>query len=290
MSDDNAIIESVPIETLYALDDYLIYTGSGSMTLAASDYQPSLFETLPPTDQAPWEAHRALLTPYEAQRRDPTNLRGWLDAFPGPRGALSGAALDNLRAAEGGFRFELSLAPGFAISGLDLLGVGGLAPGDYLVERRGGAFFVSPLAPAALAVDVRQSDPAGPVWIAVGNDGATDVLGLSLIVETELEDGSRFELAAEPVDALADETATTLFTIPSDLPAGQPILVRLESADGQTVAASAPLTVAPRPAAGRQAVFTLERVPVLAPVVALFGIALVLAAILALTRRPEDAS
>jgi hypothetical protein len=108
------------------------------------------------------------------------------------------------------------------------------------VERRGGAFFVSPLNPAALTVVVWQPDPAGPVWIAVGNDGAADVLGLSLIVETELEDGSRFELAAEPVDALAGETTTTLFTIPSNLPAGRPVLARLESEDGQTVAAGAP--------------------------------------------------
>jgi hypothetical protein len=290
MTDDDAVVKSVPIETLYALDGYLIHSSSGSLTLAASEHQSSLFETLPPTDQATWEAHRALLAPYEIQRRDPANLRGWLNAFPGPRGAISDAMIDNLRATDGGFRFELSLAPGFAVSGLDLLGVGGLAPGDYLVERRGGAFFVSPLVPAALAVDVRQPDPAGPVWLAVGNDGATDVLGLSLIVETELEDGSRFELAAVPVDALAGETTTTLFTIPSNLPAGRPILARLESEDGQTVAAGAPLTVAPRPATGGQTVFTLDRVPVLAPVVALFGIALVLAAVLSLTRRPEDAS
>ncbi len=110
-ADGEEIPEAEVIETLYALDGYLLHDGESKLTLVAADYQPALFETLPPTDHDTWQTHRALLAPYEAQRRDPANLRGWLDAFPGPRSEIAGAAAANVRITDGGFRFEMTLEP-----------------------------------------------------------------------------------------------------------------------------------------------------------------------------------
>ncbi len=273
---------------LMLTDEYILIEDEQGLSLTAIAIEPGLFESLPPSSHKEWKSLKESLDEIEIAP-SPDKFRALFDDFKGPQMALEDGTLRSIRPTEGGVRFLLEVGENYRVVGDDLMGLSGFDPGTYAITIRGEDISIVPFSPARLTLDVQRPDPAGPAWIAVSNEGAADALGLWLIIETELEDGSRVELDAKPVDALAGETVNTLFTVPSNLPAGRSILARLETEDGQTVAASAPLANAPLPA-DRQAIFTLERTPVLAPVAALFSISLVLAAILTLTRRPEDAS
>lgn len=208
------------IETLYALDGYLLHAGGARVALVAAAYEPARFETRPPTDPAAWQAHRAALAPYVAQRRDPADLRGWLDAFPGPRAEIAGASLANLRPTDGGFRFELTLSPGFVVSGPDLPGLAGLPPGDYLVERRDGAFHVRPLTPPVLAL---AAPPAGPLLespeihqtarltLDLANSGRQDAARVVVSAAATDPDGARMPIAEREIAVASGATRRVAF-------------------------------------------------------------------------------
>lgn len=274
--------EAEVIESLYALDGYLIHSDNASLSLVAADYQPALFETLPPTNHDTWEAHRALLAPYESQRRDPANLRAWLDPFPGPRSQIAGATLDNLHITNDGFRFELALAPGFRIDGPDLLGLTGLAAGEYLVARRGETFTVTELIPPQPAVEAYQLPDGGPVRVTVSNTGTADAIGLELMVEAKSA-GEVVELLRQPIDALAGETAQVLVNVPSTM-AGTNLVAQLQDPDGAIVANSATLALNDV-VIDHSAIFSIDRAPAMLPIAALFAALLALATLLAATRR-----
>lgn len=282
--EDGGFLESKVLETLYGFNGYLLHVDDKTLTLVESGYQPSLFETLPPTDHDTWEIHRALLAPYEDQRRDPTDLRSWLDAFPGPRSEITGASVANVRITDDGFRFELALEPGMQIAGADLLGLGDLPAGQYVVENRDGVFHVAPMAPAQLTIDVQPPAVNGATQITVGNSGTADATDLELIVEVMAGDKVVVELSREPVDARAGEMARQLVTIPSNMRAGYYLSARLEDSVGETVVVSRPLSLA-GPAAEHTGEFTLSRIPVLIPVLGSFSVLLALAALLAVMRR-----
>lgn len=282
--DSELYIEPRLLEALYAFDGYILHIDNDAVTLVATEYQPARLETLPPTDHDTWEVHRALLAPYEDQRRDPTDLRSWLDAFSGPRSEIAGASVANVRITDDGFRFELALEPVMQIAGADLLGLGDLPAGQYVVENRGGVFHVAPMAPAQLAIDVQPPAVNGVTQITVGNSGTADATNLELIVEIVAGDKVVVELSREPVDARAGEMARQLVTIPSNIRAGYYLSARLEDSAGETVVVSRPLSLA-GPAAEHAGEFTLSRIPVLIPVLGSFSVLLALAALLAVMRR-----
>jgi hypothetical protein len=272
------------IEALYALPGHLLHGGGERVILAAADYQPLLFETLPPTDHDTWQAHRSQLAPYEAQRRDPRDLRSWLDAFPGPRTEIDGAAVANVRPTEDGFRFELSLAHGYRINGADLAGLAGLEPGEYLVENRGGAFTVVPLLPAELSLDLRQLAGDGvtaPISVTIRNTGLADAPGLVLVAETTGREGDVIELTRREVDALAAQPVQVLVDVPSTVASGTAVRTRLEDGDGRALAAAEPLVLARPDVDPGTAVFGVLQAPFLLPLVGLFALFLSAATLLA---------
>ncbi len=227
------------IEALYALPGYLLHITGTNLTLVASDYPPALFETLPPTDHDTWERQRDLLAPYADQRRDPQNLKSWLDAFPGPHSAISGVTLANLRYISSGFRFELSLSPGFQETGPDLLGITALAPGTYLVENDGKAFTVTPLVPAKVSLTVTR--PAGEsgaasAWVTLQNTGLADAMGLALVTEVVGGPSGPIELSRQTQDVLAGQAVRMIVHVPPAVAPGQALRFRLEDASGQTLA------------------------------------------------------
>ncbi len=275
------------IERLFTLAGHLLHSGGDRIALVEAGFQPSFFETLPPTDHDTWEAHRTQLAPYEAQRRDPRDLRAWLEAFPGPRTEIIGARLAHVRPTGDGFRFELWLKPGYRATGVDLLGLAGLAPGEYLVEYRGDAFSVTPLLPAQLSLEARQlagDDVTAPFQITIRNTGLADAPRLMLVAEATTSDGELVELTRTPVDALAGEAAQVLIGIPSTVAAGTAIRTRLESGDGQVRVVGAPTALARRHTDPGNAVFSIVQTPLLLPVVGLFAALLVGATLLAIGR------
>jgi hypothetical protein len=268
--------------------DYLALADAAGQSVALKEATtaPAVFEVGLPTDNAGWTALGRMLE--DNAGGELTALEDMMAQFDGPETRVSGATLADFRQTAAGFRFRLTLAPGYGVNGPDLLGLAGLAPGEYLVENRRGAFSVAPLASAQPALEVRQPDPNAPARVAIANSGGTDLLDLELVVEATTADGTVVELLRQPAEALAGETAGALVDIPTALAAGSPIVARLEDAGGRTVVQSASMPAPGAPPADRAAVFTLERAPVLVPVVSLFGIILVLAALLAATRRPEE--
>lgn len=283
--------EPLVIEALYALDGHLLHTDGTNLSLVASNYETALFEALPPTDHDTWEVHRAQLAPYQFQRRDPTNLRAWLDTFPGSRSDISGATLAHVRATADGFRFQLTLRSGYRVAGPDLLGLDGLPAGEYVVENHAGAFTVAPLLPAKVSLSVARPAELGaaaPARIVVENTGSADAPGLTLIVEVVLSDGSVMELVRDPVDALAGQATPVLIRIPYSVGHNAGLHTRLEDAEGQVVTVLDPLPLAVPPPANPEGVFGIGRTPTLIPVVGLFAAAIALAAWMAATRRREE--
>jgi hypothetical protein len=219
-SPDGTAAEPEAIEALFSLGSHLLYGSQGRVAWVEADYQPSLFETLPPTDHDTWEAHRSQLAPYEDLRRDPRDLRSWLDAFPGPRGEIFGATLAHARATgDGGFRFELSLQPGYRLEGTAVPDLDGLAPGDYLVTYQ-ERFSVRSLTPALveLVPDSLELEPATSlavqpmnVSLKLHNSGLADLLELPVKVYARLEGADPYLIAEEVVDVLGGETALLAF-------------------------------------------------------------------------------
>jgi hypothetical protein len=292
--DKNGLRRATPGEAIEAVFDaggYLLYSGQGSVAISAAEHAQTLFTTSPPTDRESWEAFRDRLRPYKAERRDPADLRAWLDPFAGPRSDIDGASLANLRFIGDGFRFELSLEPGYRTTGPDLLGLTGLAPGEDLIENHGGVFTVTPLVPPQLSLDVRyfaEGGAAGAAQVTIQNTGSADASGLMLVAESVAGDGAVIELTRQPVDALAGQAARVRVDIPSALAAGAALRAQLEDSEGQLLAAGE-LALPAGPATQRApAIFGLLQAPILASVLGLFAGLIALAALLAAIRRGEQ--
>ena len=276
------------IEALFALDGYLLYTDGLYLTLVANDYKPMLFETSPPTNYDTWKAHRAQLAPFEAQRRSPSNIHAWLDDFPGPRNEVTGVTLTNVHINSDGFRFELTLHPGYQITGPDLMALDNLAAGEYLVENYDGVFAVSRLVPAQLSLALRQSaegDAVTRAQFTIRNTGTADARGLTLVADLVGSDGVAIELARESVEVLAEVEVQVLIDIPSTVKNYVGLRARLEDSAGHVLAELEPTPLASPPAASRSAIFGIGQAPILLPVVGLFAALLVLAAFLAINRQ-----
>jgi hypothetical protein len=193
MSDDES--ESFILEELYVLDGYLLYANGVNLTMISSNSSPSIFETKPPIDHSTWQTHRTQLAPYESARKDPHNLRSWLDGSGQIEFQLDGAELTGYRYTPDGLRFEIELQPGFTQQGEDLLGVSGLMPGFYLVTYAQGVFQVESLTPPQLSlVLTSQRDEIFPganlyqVNLTAANQGNQDSPELEVVLTSDCHD------------------------------------------------------------------------------------------------------
>jgi hypothetical protein len=286
---DEAAAEPQVIETLVALSGHLLHAGENRVTLVETDHQPSLFETLPPTDHDTWQTHRSQLAPYEKQRRDPRDLSSWLDGFPGARTEISGAALAKLRRAGGGVRFELSLSAGYHVAGPDPMGIDGLAPGDYLVQAQAGAFTVQPLLPSRLSLELQQlSSRAGVparIQITVRNTGLADAPPLTLYAEAVGFEGEALELAHERVAVLAGQAPQVLLDVPSTVAAGSEIRAWMEDLDGRVWVGADPLLLAGPEAPAGEPIWSILWMPYFLPLIGLAALFLAVAVFVAVGQR-----
>ena len=104
-------------EALYALDGYLVASGTYGVLFHQASYLLSEFETQPPVDKISWRTYQEQLNSSLTDGHDPHDLAGWLNDFPGETLAISGGQISSLRATEYAFRFVLDLSPGFQVTG-----------------------------------------------------------------------------------------------------------------------------------------------------------------------------
>jgi hypothetical protein len=229
---------TIALERLHHLGEWLLYAKLEHIAVAAYAGPAAAFEIAPPVDQESWQAFRQQLAPLEATRRDPLEMSGWLDAVSETRFTLDGVQIRDLRAAGEVFRFVLEISPAATLMGDDLWGLGGLAPGAYLLELSGRSASVQPLVPAAPQIRLAyQSDPQAPsaVWVELGNTGGADLLAARLQLRLQCP-GQLAELADEALELLAGGQQQHIFSLPPQLAAGCRALAWLEVENGLQLA------------------------------------------------------
>ena len=225
-TDDTAPVEEDPTalpaaaksgtlrEALYALNGYLVYANATSVEIRHTNYTLHDDQSVPPTDNATWDAMRTKVATY--QRRDPLDMKSWLEAFPATeKSTLTGAHLSDMRAVDNGFRFALRLDPTFHSDGLNLFGASGLTPGNYVITYTNGAFSVAPLTPptisATFSVTTLFKQQQIPLSINFRNTGSTDVADAYLQVWAKNPKGDEFMIESRPVTLLGDTTSIETF-------------------------------------------------------------------------------
>lgn len=269
-----------------------VYNDNRGVRVKQSAVAPAVFETQPPGSYDEWQR---LDEQLKANPSDfaPEDFLGMFGDIEGHETQIRRAALRDFRVTSDGFRFVLTLEPGYQIVGPDLLALRGLEPGEYAVENHDGTFAVSPLTPAQLSLALQQpaatGDPA-PAQFIVQNKGMADASGLTLVAEIVGNDGKAVELALKPVDALAGRTAQVSIDVPFTAGTDAFLRARLEDGAGQVVAELEPTPLLGAPAVSRDAIFSIWQAPIVAPVVGVFAALLALAAVLAVNRRREQAT
>lgn len=199
-------------EALYVLPNHLLYIAPNSISLRQNTYQQELFEIDPPTDAASWRTFRERIRPFAEQKRDPLNLRSWLDAFPGPTLTLPGASVADVRQTATGFRFILTLPPDFKASSNDVLDLSGLEARRYAVIYNGD-FTITPLTPPVLSAvlappSLVQHSP-GILTVSLRNEGLQDLAGATLELWAASPDKAATMVVSQTIDLLAQEPVTT---------------------------------------------------------------------------------
>lgn len=165
-------------EALYAIEDYLVYSGSGRAIIAQSSYAIESLRMPPPYDKESWESFRAHPILNQRLERDPMHLVRWLDAFESREMSIQGAQITDIRHITDGFRFVLDLQPGFQSTGSNLLDLSNIEPGRYSVNYD-GLFSIQPLTPPRPSVTLNTTEltqyEAGAVTLHLHNDGLTDL-------------------------------------------------------------------------------------------------------------------
>lgn len=234
-------------EALYALAGYLIYSGPDGVELRQADFNTSLFEIPPPTNQASWRTFREQLAPYT--KRDPNKLQSWVSAFPGKSFRLAGARISNMRAIPGGFRFALDVRSGLQAQGDDTLGLGSLKPGSYSVTYDGKTN-IETLTPPILSATLHSGQlrqlEKNALQVKLRNDGLTDLPSATLELWATSSTGQDTIAVSQTVSLLAQTPITT--TLPwAPLSAGRwKLTPKIRQPDDRLLALqSAQVTVLP---------------------------------------------
>jgi hypothetical protein len=185
---------------------HLLYSDEQGIELRQARVASSLFETLPPTNHAEWQA---LGEKLEQNRGDtaPGDLHAMLAQFAGPTQRIAGATVRDYRpTSDSGFRFVLDLRANFSAEGADLIGVRGLQSGAYAVEYN-GSFHVSPLTPPSIQAHASAAQltqwQASTIQIALDNRGLEDVRGAVVEFVATQPGGEPTAVTSRTLDLLA---------------------------------------------------------------------------------------
>ena len=173
-------------EALYRVDDLLIYTVDGAVTLRRSAFAPTLSRPGIPTDRPSWATF--LRDAPENPARDPQQLAAWLDSFKGETLELSGVTLRDLRSTPKRLSFELLVNSGAVQRGdLELPTLSDLAPGRYIFhyERVSGRWSrekaTSPKLTFELTTLSLHTFMPGTLELIIQNSGTTALEGPAIL-------------------------------------------------------------------------------------------------------------
>jgi hypothetical protein len=174
---------------LNVTDTHLIYADDeqGQVLIQEAQVQPSLFETLPPTNHEEWEQLGRQLERYEHERK-PGDLRAMIEQVSGATTEIDGAYISDFRFTDTGYRFVIDVPERYRVSGADAAIFENLQPGEYVVSYD-DTFQIKPLTPPALslALHLRNQDADSqrvePRAVEVINTGLEDAYGLHLRAE-----------------------------------------------------------------------------------------------------------
>ena len=233
---------------LNAANTHLIYSDNEEVIIRQAQVKPSLFETLPPTNHGEWVA---LGEKLEANRRDfaPGDFEAMMAQFEGPEMRIDRAALRDFRPTDTGFRFVVTLESGFrAVTGIDWLGLQGLAAGEYAVTCDDGEFCVEPLTPAQPEIvpgSLRLSSPMPtelePVRVAaiLHNAGLEDLITLPVRAYVAGSDSPAKSIGETTVSLLAGESVPVRFDWIPPVPGECQVTLAWGDEEGQTMPRSA---------------------------------------------------
>jgi hypothetical protein len=280
--------------------DYLVYAGDGRVVLTRASSAPALFETLPPRNHEEW---LALGRQLEIHRLDlmPGDLEAMAAQVEGPTSRIDGAELRDFRPEGDGFRFLLTLSPGYRSEGNAGPDLGGLPPGDYLVAYDQG-FSARPLVPARVeaipsSLQLVPADPVALQSMNIGfqlhNEGLADLPELKVQAYAGLAGSDPVLIAEEVVSILAGETVPVVLPWtpprPGDWWVGfswyEDPEPDLSAADSR---ASLSLRVAPAPALGIGQIWQISNATLSLPLLALLcALGLSAAALAVVLARPR---
>ena len=225
---------------LFALNNALLYADAGGVKIRQTNYNPASFTIAPPTDKATWQAFKDRLAPYLSQKRDPNNLASWLDAFAGKSLDIANAKISDIRNTNNGFRFTLTILPGFQVKGEPLLSLTDLKPGDYIVTYDGKFTIQSatPALPSSKISDITyQQLHTTSVQVTLRNDGLSDMATayVELWATPPQGQGEPSPVATNTVTLLGKQVLTTSFAWDAELPGNWILTPKLRMLDGQLI-------------------------------------------------------
>jgi hypothetical protein len=187
LSESGFEAKGIPVEALYAFDDHFLYSGPTGVELLQANYEFSSFQVKPPSDHHTWEAFRTTVLPYTEQRRNPDNLRSWLDAFPSESilySPNSGMA-QNIRVTPTGFRFTIELNDQIELGPQISTNAPEITPGLYVIEYN-GQYSIEPALPLEPDISVQvtpyENNRTG-VDITITNYSNNDTGNLRFVAE-----------------------------------------------------------------------------------------------------------
>jgi hypothetical protein len=196
-----------------------VYAGQSLVTIKQADPRLSLFETLPPTNYTEWQDLGQKLSAV-SPTFSPSDFMTMIAQFAGEETQITGATLRNYRITSDGFRFILTLQPGFTISGPDWLGLQGRPAGEYAATYD-GSYHLEILAPPALVLRFKEQSPdlgesltaniSGEIMVKIDNQGLEDAQQVLVMLGTSQAGGKITWSAPQMVRVLAGETTTASF-------------------------------------------------------------------------------
>lgn len=232
-----------------------VYSGGENVIIKQVNAPPAIFETQPPGSHEEWLYLKDQLEAYPKQLA-PTDFRGMLEGYSGDEMRLEGAALRDFRITREGFRFVLSLSPGFYAQGVEWLDLSAAEPGEYLVNYDGG-FSVQPLRRAHIVISAALNESkampeialkTGEASFRVFNDGLEDAQ--EVLVSMSASQGGEvvYESAPMTVTVLGGESRLVSFPWTPTLAGTWELRVVAKWGEGETVETLEKLQI--RPAEG----------------------------------------
>lgn len=231
------VVDGQIAKSLYVLNDFIMQFENNSISLQRTQAPKHLFITLPPTNHEEWLRLSADLAQNQLTFAS-DDLAAMAAQFGEPFAAVNGLSIRDFRMVDDGFRFILSLADGFEVSGEDVLGVVGLAPGEYAVTYD-STFHVQPLTPAAIRAEVIRREIDGlhvqfgshNLRVVVRNEGLEDASHVRVRASMVEPEGEELLSEIKILTVLAGETAAVNFPWAPDSPGHWTVNVQADLLD-----------------------------------------------------------